>query len=77
MLDWYRALLDLRRRYVVPGERTCHAEWRDGVLTMQLPAHDPRLLVVAAFKSASSVDVGWKLELESDEDGYSVRVYRR
>jgi hypothetical protein len=79
MLDWYRALLDLRRRYILPSERTCHAEWRDRCLTLTVPAHDPRLLVVADFQSGSlhSAPPGWTTLLRADGDGYSVLVCRR
>jgi len=79
MLEWYRALLDLRRRYVITGERTCRAEWRDGVLTMRLPAEAPRLLVIAGFEIGSLPDPGegWQRLLASNADEYAVAVYRR
>ncbi len=79
MLEWYRTLLELRRRYVLPGNRTCKAEWRDGVLTMQVPADEPKLMTVAGFKSPSLPlpSDGWEPVLQSDEDGYTVFVLRR
>ena len=79
MLDWYRALLDLRRRYVITGERTCRAQWKDGVLTMHVPAEQPRLEVIARFLGAAVRQVGNDEKplkmLESEQDGYSVAVY--
>ena len=79
MLDWYRALLDLRRRYVLTGNRTCRAQWRDGVLTLHVPAEDQRLMIVAGFHAARVLPSpqDWKRILESDEDGHTVSVWRR
>jgi maltooligosyltrehalose trehalohydrolase len=78
MLDWYRALIAMRRRIVLPGERTVHAEWCEGVLTMSVPARDSRLLLVAGIqRQPQPPGAPWERVLHSDEDGYSVTVYRR
>ena len=79
MLSWYRTLLDLRRRYILTGDRTCRAEWRDGVLTMQMPSEHPQLTVVARFPGASpkSPGEGWRQFLSSEEDGYHLAVYKK
>jgi maltooligosyltrehalose trehalohydrolase len=79
MLEWYRALLDLRKHVVTPGERTCRAEWREGVLSLQVPREKPRVLVLAGFAGARVEEPGgkWNCALRSDEDGYSVSVWER
>ncbi len=78
MLEWYRELLALRRRFVISSERTCDASWSDGVLTMKVPAREPRLMVVAGFqRPITDEPQGWTPVLESDEDEYTVVVYKR
>jgi maltooligosyltrehalose trehalohydrolase len=77
MLEWYRQLLQLRRQYVTDGERTADAQYADGVLTMQVPAANPKVVVQAALEQGRSlpeVEDGWRDALFSDEDGYAVRV---
>lgn len=79
MLEWYRALLRLRREIVVESPRACRAEWIDDrTLNMHIPADKPRLLLHAAFggELGSHPGAGWNQVLESNEDGYLVRVYR-
>jgi maltooligosyltrehalose trehalohydrolase len=79
MLTWYRSLLDLRRQLVIPGERTCRAEWRDNTLVVQVPRERPRLLVVAGFPGSAAYQLGeaWKRVLHAEEDGYRTSVYKR
>lgn len=80
MLNWYRELIRLRRELVLPGPRTCHAELHDGTITMQVPAEEPRVMVVAEFpdsSSARSLPGGWKLIMASEDRGYTVRVFAR
>ena len=77
MLGWYRQLLQLRKQYVSDGERTADAQYADGVLTMQVPAANPKIMVRAALEQGRSlpkVEGGWRDALFSDEDGYAVRV---
>jgi len=77
MLEWYRQLLQLRQQHVTAGERTADAKYADGVLTMQVPATNPQIMVQAALKKGRSlpeVDNGWREVLASNEDGYAVRV---
>ncbi len=78
MLEWYRSLLQVRTRLIFAGERTCKAEWRDGVLVMHVPAHQPRVMVVAAWPGSELAEgSGWERVMDADEDGYRVRVYER
>jgi len=79
MLAWYRALIDLRRRAVMSGERTCRAELREGTIVMQAPAQAPRVMVVAGFPASGAYDpgAGWKPVLGAGEDGYRTEVYER
>lgn len=77
MLEWYRRLLQLRKQYVTAAERTAEANYREGVLTMQVPAREPKLMVKAVLKPGSSMpDAGspWQEQLRSDEDSYRVQV---
>ena len=93
MLQWYRALLQLRRELVLnpaeataasagaAGERTCHAELQQGdaVLYMQVPRETPRLLLVCSLKPHITLPPaeGWTLRLAAEEDGYAVSVWSR
>jgi maltooligosyltrehalose trehalohydrolase len=79
MLEWYRQLLQLRQQQVTAGTRTADAKYADGVLTMQVPATNPQIMVQAALKKGRSlpeVENGWREVLVSDEDGYAVRVMK-
>jgi maltooligosyltrehalose trehalohydrolase len=81
MLEWYRSLLRLRRELVWTGERTCRAELRDGCIQMQVPAENPKILVLAGFPDSrpqeNSPGPEWTLALASREDGFTTHVYRR
>ncbi|HET7750017.1 MAG TPA: malto-oligosyltrehalose trehalohydrolase [Terriglobales bacterium] len=79
MLEWYRRLIELRRKVVIPGDRTCQAELVEGAIVMNVPASEPRLHVIAEFPDSArrSAPEGWKEALSSEEDGYRVRVFRR
>lgn len=78
MLDWYRELIAVRKRIVSSSERSCHAEWNNGMLCMQIPARHPRLVVIAGFRMpAGGAGEGWHELLRSDRDGYVVTVYRK
>ncbi len=77
MLEWYRQLLQLRRELIMGGERTADAKYDDGVLSMAVPAHEPKVIVQAGLKQGASlprVEEGWREVMQSDEDGYEVRV---
>src|SRR5664280_1999108 len=77
MLGWYRHLLQLRKQHVTAGERTADAQYADGVLTMQVPATNPKVMVQAALEDGRSlpeVRDGGRDVLFSEEDGYAVRV---
>jgi maltooligosyltrehalose trehalohydrolase len=79
MLQWHRSLLELRRRAVVAGKRTCRAEWRHGALMMQVPANDPRVMVMAAFPGSAPREepAGWRRLMSSNEDGCGVEIYEK
>jgi hypothetical protein len=77
MLGWYQHLLQLRKQHVTAGERTADAQYADGVLTMQVPATNPKIVVHAALEGGRSlpeVRDGGRDVLFSEEDGYAVRV---
>lgn len=77
MLDWYSSLLALRRRYVTDSDRTCKAELHNGVITMQVPADNPTVKVVARIqgnKPLPDPEKGWKKVLASEADGFAVAV---
>jgi maltooligosyltrehalose trehalohydrolase len=78
MLDWYKSLLALRRKYVTAAERTCKAELMDGVLHMQLPREEPTLKVFARIQgSVAFPELGgtWEKALAHEEDGFAVSVW--
>jgi len=78
MLAWYRALLRLRSEYILPSPRTARAEWTaEGLLTVQIPADSPRLMLHAALPGATLSDPGrgWILKMENDQDGYRTHIF--
>ncbi len=80
MLDWYRELIQLRLRIVINGPRTCHSELRDGLLVMQVPAEQPKLMVVAEFPDSNrsvSRSSEWNLLMASEDRGYGVKVFEK
>jgi maltooligosyltrehalose trehalohydrolase len=77
MLAWYRSLLDLRKKYVTGSERNCKAELKDGVISMQAPADQPKIKVFARIQGNAVLPEpgsGWKRELEQASDGFAVAV---
>jgi maltooligosyltrehalose trehalohydrolase len=78
MRQWYTLLLDLRRKYVINAKRTCSAELRDGAIHMQVPAHGPRLKVLARLQGTAELpNPGneWEKVLAVEADGFAVAVY--
>ena len=78
MLSWYSSLLALRRKYVTDSTRTCKAELHNGIITMDVPADEPTLKVLARIQgSAPLPDPGpaWEKVLASEADGFAVAVY--
>lgn len=62
MLEWYSALLELRRKYVINSDRTCKAELQDGIITMQVPAQEPKLKLFARIQGDAvlpDAGAGW------------------
>ncbi len=77
MLAWYKALMRLRRKFVMQSERTATANFRDGILTLQVPAHQPRLQVVARLQGDRPLPEpasGWREVLTAQRDGYEVSI---
>ena len=80
MLEWYRQLLQLRKQYVMAGQRTADAQYSDGVLTMRVPASDPKLLVQAALLPCTKLPAlsgEWSETLRSEDDGYAASIFVR
>jgi len=79
-LDWYRRLLQIRKEFVSRSERTASADYTDGVLTIHVPAAQPRVMVQANLQptvTAPPPEAGWRELLRSDEDGHEVVVLAR
>lgn len=86
-LDWYASLLALRRKYVINAERTCRAEFVDGVIHMQVPREEPVLKVFARILPGnrtsegrgsgelSQLGAGWEKVLSEEADGYALSVW--
>lgn len=67
MLAWYSALLELRKKYIIDSDRTCKAELKDGILTMQIPAQSPKLKVIARIQGDTALPdsgAGWEKVLD-------------
>ncbi len=80
MLEWYQRLLQLRKHYVVSGERTCDAQYSNGVLSAEIPAKDPQLVILAALTPHASlprIKAGWREVLRTAEDDYEVGIFVR
>jgi 1,4-alpha-glucan branching enzyme len=80
MLEWYRQLLQLRQQCVTRAKRTADAQYSEGVLTMQVPAQNPNLVVIARLKSGAKfppLENDWRELLHSAEDGYEVSIRTR
>jgi maltooligosyltrehalose trehalohydrolase len=80
MLEWYKRLLQLRREYVTNNPRTADAQFVDGVLSMEVPAKNPHLVVEASLQTGASlprIKSGWHEVLRSAEDGYELSVFVR
>lgn len=78
MLDWYKSLLALRKKYVTRSERTCRAEFDDGIIHMQLPRETPTLKLFARIQGAAALPeltAGWEKALAQEEDGFAVSVW--
>jgi maltooligosyltrehalose trehalohydrolase len=77
MLGWYRSLLRLRREFVLKQPRTARAEWlAEKLLLVESPAEAPQLRIVAALEGSPlpADEPGWRVKLESEQDGYRLRV---
>lgn len=77
MLDWYRSLLELRKKYVIDGARTCRSELVDGVIRMQVPSASPTLRVFARIQGSADLPqpgAGWEKALAEETDGFAVSI---
>ena len=71
MREWYRRLLAVRREYVLTTERRCDVRVAGYVLTMAVGS----LLLQAGLKAGKALTPAMgKTLLESDEDGFAVRI---
>jgi maltooligosyltrehalose trehalohydrolase len=78
MLDWYKYLLALRKKYVTNSERICKAEFVDGVIHMHLPQETPTLKVFARVQESAALPelaAGWEKALAQEEDGFAVSIW--
>ena len=77
MLTWYQSLLALRKEHVTDSVRSCTAELAHGVLTMQVPAEQPRIKVLARIQGTEALPTsapGRKRELAAEADGFAIVV---
>jgi maltooligosyltrehalose trehalohydrolase len=78
-LDWYKALIKLRKDLVWPGERSCSSSVVGDVITMRVPAREPRVCVVANLTGPKipAVDAGWTVVLSAADERGAVTVATR
>jgi maltooligosyltrehalose trehalohydrolase len=78
MLEWHRKLLSLRKHYALGHERRAKVTYENGVLTMEIPASQPALMVQCTLQPHAALPheapPGRKQVLDSTEGGYAVRV---
>jgi maltooligosyltrehalose trehalohydrolase len=80
MLDWYSALLGLRKQYVTDSVRTCKAELHGGILTMEIPAVEPKLKVLARIQGSAPLlppGPAWEECLAAEAETFAVKIFRR
>lgn len=77
MLRWYRALIEVRKKYVLGNERQALARTRDDAIVMRSPRSNPVLMVVAEWPGSIPFEdqACWTRILANDQDGYRVRVF--
>jgi len=78
MLDWYKALLALRKKYICNSVRTCKAEFADGIIHMQLPRETPVLKIFARLQGSAELPqagAGWEKALSCEEEDCAVAVW--
>jgi maltooligosyltrehalose trehalohydrolase len=67
MLEWYVALLELRKKYITDSDRTCKVDLKDGILTMQAPAQSPKLKIITRIQGDAALPdpgAGWEKVLD-------------
>jgi maltooligosyltrehalose trehalohydrolase len=77
MLNWYQELIDLRKRYVTVAERRCRAELSEGMITMQVPANHPKVLLQVNFSSPTlgEIESAWKRVMYAADESAAVAIY--
>ena len=75
LLQWYRALLRIRKEQILGYERTARAELTNDIIQLSIPAAEPRLLVSVSLapRFDTQSDESSAL-LHSEEDGYVVSI---
>ncbi len=68
-LDWYKALIKLRKEFVIPCERTCGVTVTGDVIRMEVPALDAKVCVVANLKAPKIPTMANVVLSASDEKG--------
>lgn len=77
LLQWYRELLRIRKEYVIPGERTGHAEITGRAIRLAVPRKRPKLLISIAFapdRVTPEKEIPGPALLRSEDDGYLVSI---
>ena len=78
MLEWYGALLALRKKHVISSERTCKVELIDGVIHLQVSAAEPALKIFTRVHGdvvLPGLSGHWEKALAEEADGYAVSVW--
>jgi hypothetical protein len=67
----------LRKRFVIPGERRCSAELRNGAIVMKVPSSGTKVIVVANLKTNQlpPPEAAWEHVLFAADEAGAVAVY--
>jgi maltooligosyltrehalose trehalohydrolase len=77
MLRWYCSLIEIRKKYIIPNQRTAMARTREDAIVMRSPRPNPVLMVVAEWPGSIPFEdqACWTRILQNEEDDYRVRVF--
>ncbi len=77
-VDWYKALIKLRKEFVIPSQRSCAVVADGEVMRMEVPAREAKVCVVANLTGPKMPAVdGWSVILSAADEKAAVVVALR